>query len=155
MEKMVPGSRGPSRKRKKWENGPQTLLLSKFFYVSAIFFLFSEEGSTVFFQISGERCQTHSVPGQRDCNSGDISCHFPNSSCDNSWIGISIVFGCSFFAYSWKLPAHSGAFLLTVGNFSSLLTVGAFLLTILAFLLTVELLCLQWESASEKYLNGL
>ena len=25
--------------------------------------------------------------------------------------------GCSFFAYSWKLPAYSGAFLLTVHNF--------------------------------------
>ena len=26
--------------------------------------------------------------------------------------------GCSSFAYSWKLPAYSGAFLLTVDNFS-------------------------------------
>ena len=26
--------------------------------------------------------------------------------------------GCSFFAHSWKLPAYSGAFLLTVDNFS-------------------------------------
>ena len=26
--------------------------------------------------------------------------------------------GCSFFAYSWKLPAYSGAFLLTVDSFS-------------------------------------
>ena len=26
--------------------------------------------------------------------------------------------GCSFFAYSWKLPAYSGAFLLTNDNFS-------------------------------------
>ena len=26
--------------------------------------------------------------------------------------------GCSFFAYSWKLPAHSGAFLLTADNLS-------------------------------------
>ena len=25
--------------------------------------------------------------------------------------------GCGFFAYSWKLPAYSGAFLLAVGNF--------------------------------------
>ena len=62
------------------------------------------------------------------------------------------------------------AFLLTVGSFlltvelfylqlailAFLLTIGAFLLlTVLAFLLTVELLCLQWESVSEKYLNGL
>ena len=46
-------------------------------------------------------------------------------------------FGCGFLAYSWKLPAYSGAFLLTNDNFSFLLTVGAFLLTILAFLLTV------------------
>ena len=51
--------------------------------------------------------------------------------------------GCNFFAYSWKLPAHSGAFLLTIDNFSFvtynwssfaynfsfLLTAGAFLLT--------------------------
>ena len=54
-------------------------------------------------------------------------------------------FGCGFFAYSWKLPAYSGAFLLTVDNFSffdlqlelCLLTVLAFLLTVGAFLLTV------------------
>ena len=26
--------------------------------------------------------------------------------------------GCGFFAYSWKLPAYSGAFLLTIDNFS-------------------------------------
>ena len=26
--------------------------------------------------------------------------------------------GCGFFAYSWKLPAHSGAFLFTLDNFS-------------------------------------
>ena len=44
--------------------------------------------------------------------------------------------GCGFFAYSWKLPAYSGAFLLTVDNFSFLLTVLAFLLTVLASLLT-------------------
>ena len=45
--------------------------------------------------------------------------------------------GNRFFAYSWKLPAYSGAFLLTVDNFSFLLTVRASLLTVLAFLLTV------------------
>ena len=28
--------------------------------------------------------------------------------------------GCSFFAYSWKLPAYSGAFLLTIDSFSFL-----------------------------------
>ena len=39
------------------------------------------------------------------------------------------------FAYSWKLPAHSGAFLLTVDNFSFFLTIEAFLLTVLASLL--------------------
>ena len=45
--------------------------------------------------------------------------------------------GCGFVAYSWKLPAYSGAFLLTVDKFSFLLTVGVFLLTALAFLFTV------------------
>ena len=46
-------------------------------------------------------------------------------------------FGCGFFAYSRKLPAYSGAFLLTVDNFCFLLTVGAFLHTVLASLLTI------------------
>ena len=41
------------------------------------------------------------------------------------------------FAYSWKLPAYSGAFLLSVDNFSFFTYSGAFLLTVLAFLLTV------------------
>ena len=43
----------------------------------------------------------------------------------------------AFFAYSWKLPAYSGASLLTVDNLSFLLTIGASLLTLLASLLTV------------------
>ena len=56
----------------------------------------------------------------------------------------SIYKGCDFFAYSWKFPACSGAFLLTVDtfsfftynwsffayNFSFLLAVGVFLLTV-------------------------
>ena len=40
-------------------------------------------------------------------------------------------FGCGFFPYSWKLPAYSGAFLLTIDNFSFLY-------------LQLELLCLQF-----------
>ena len=64
--------------------------------------------------------------------------------------------GCSFFAYSWKLPAYNGAFLLTVDNFSLafMLTIAAFALTIFAFLLTVGA-CLQCESASNTRLKGL
>ena len=54
--------------------------------------------------------------------------------------------GCGFFAYNWKLPAYSGASLLTANNFSFFTyNIGAFLLTILAFLLTVGAFCLQWE----------
>ena len=30
----------------------------------------------------------------------------------------TLLYGCSFFAYSWKLPAYSGAFLLTIDNSS-------------------------------------
>ena len=50
--------------------------------------------------------------------------------------------GCGSFAYSWKLPTYSGAFLLTDDNFSFFLTVGVFLLTALAFLLSVGALLL-------------
>ena len=39
-------------------------------------------------------------------------------------------FGCGFFAYNWKLPAYSGAFLLTVDNFSFFTYSWAFLLTV-------------------------
>ena len=38
---------------------------------------------------------------------------YTNPYSDTSWN-----FGCGFFAYSWKLPAYSGAFLLTVDKFS-------------------------------------
>ena len=41
------------------------------------------------------------------------------------------------FAYSWKLPSYSGAFLLTVDNFRVFCLQLELLLTILAFLLTV------------------
>ena len=37
--------------------------------------------------------------------------------CQNALCG-ALFEGCSFFAYSWKLPAYSGALLLTVDNFS-------------------------------------
>ena len=60
----------------------------------------------------------------------------------------------AFFAYSWKLPAYSGAFLVTVDNSALLLTIGAFLLTILVFYLQLEFFSLQWESASNKGLEG-
>ena len=33
-------------------------------------------------------------------------------------LGVGVVFNLLIFAYSWKLPAYSGAFLLTVDNFS-------------------------------------
>ena len=62
---------------------------------------------------------------------------FPEASALNLLMKLPKEKGCSFFAYSWKLPAYSGAFLLTVDNFSFLLTIGAFLLTILALLLTI------------------
>ena len=64
--------------------------------------------------------------------------------------------GCGFFAYSWKLPAYSGAFYLQLDNLCSFLpTVGALLLTVLASLLTVGVFGLQWGSASNKGLKGL
>ena len=59
--------------------------------------------------------------------------------------------GCGFFAYSWKLPAYSGAFLLTVDNFSF------FTYSFSVFAYRLELFCLRWESASKlnKGLKGL
>ena len=59
------------------------------------------------------------------------------------------------FAYSWKLPAYSGAFYLELTILAFLLTVGALLLTVLAFYIQLELFCLQSESASNKGLKGL
>ena len=67
----------------------------------------------------------------------------------------SVDFGCGFFAYNRKLPAYGGAFLLTVDNFSLFTYSWSFLLTVLAFYLQLELLNLQWESASNKGLKGL
>ena len=49
---------------------------------------------------------------------------------------------CRFFAYSWKLPAYSGAFLLTVDTFSFFTYSWSFSLTVLASLLTVGALLL-------------
>ena len=63
--------------------------------------------------------------------------------------------GCSVFAYSWKLPAYIGAFLLTVDNLNFCAYNWSFFTYILRFLLTVGALCLQWESASNKCLKGL
>ena len=65
-------------------------------------------------------------------------------------------YGCSFFAYNWKLPAYSGAFLLTVDNFSFFyLLFELFGLQFQLPYLQLEFFCLQWESASNKGLKGL
>ena len=50
--------------------------------------------------------------------------------------------GCSFFAYSWKLPAYNGAFLLTVVFRSCLLMVGVFCIQLEFFCLQLEFLLL-------------
>ena len=41
-----------------------------------------------------------------------------HGSCAMKIARIRVFFGCGFFAYSWKVPAYSGASLLTVDNFS-------------------------------------
>ena len=66
-----------------------------------------------------------------------------------------LILDAAFVAYSWELPAYSGACLLTVVFRSFLLTAGAFLLTASALLLTVAAFCLQWEIASNKHRNGM
>ena len=43
-------------------------------------------------------------------------------------------YGCDFFAVNWKLPAHTGAFLLKIDIVAFLLTLGALSLTFVAFL---------------------
>ena len=75
-----------------------------------------------------------------------LKCH-----CSNNIKGEKKEKGCGFFAYNSKLPAYSGAFLLTVDNFSFFtLTVGVFLLAALAPLLTVG----AFLFASNKGLKG-
>ena len=49
-----------------------------------------------------------------------------------------IKIGMQLSAYSWKLPAYSGAFLVTVVFGAFLITIGAFSLTIFAFWPSVE-----------------
>ena len=44
----------------------------------------------------------------------------------------------AFLAYSWKLPAYSGAFLLAIDILAFLLTIGACSLTILTCSLTIR-----------------
>ena len=64
--------------------------------------------------------------------------------------------GCGFFAYSWKLPVYSGAFLLTVGNFS-------FTYSLSFFAYSFSFFAYSWSSlayngkvrASNKGLKGL
>ena len=50
-----------------------------------------------------------------------------------------IILGCAFFAYSWKLPAYSGAFLLTVDSFSFFACNWSLFAYNLAFCLQLEL----------------
>ena len=64
--------------------------------------------------------------------------------------------GCGFFAYSWKLPAYSGAFLLTIDNFSFFAYNWSFFTYNLNFFnLQLELFSLQWEIVSNKRHKGL
>ena len=64
------------------------------------------------------------------------------------------------YAFICVVFLFDAAFLLTVGSFqliiiAFLLTVGVFLFTALASLITIGAFCLQWESASNKRLEGL
>ena len=60
--------------------------------------------------------------------------------------------GCGFFAYGWKLPAYSRAFLLTVDDFSFF----AYSWSFFAYSFRqLELFCLQREGASNQGLKGL
>ena len=54
-----------------------------------------------------------------------------------------------------KLPAYNGAFSLTVVFWSFFAYSWSFCAYNWSSLLTIELLCLQWESASNQHLNGL
>ena len=81
----------------------------------------------------------------------------PNCS-GNSWEGFIYVFalGCGFFCLQLEASCLQWSFFcLQLTILAFLLTVGAFMLTILAFLLTVGAFCLQWESVSNKDLEGL
>ena len=59
--------------------------------------------------------------------------------------------GCSFSAYSWKLPAYSRASLLTVVFGSFLLQMVPFCLQLEPVYLQSKLSCLQWDGASNKH----
>ena len=62
----------------------------------------------------------------------------------------------AFFAYSWKLPAYSGAFsYLQLPSLAFFLTIGAFSLTVLALYLQVGAFLFIVGSASNKGLKGL
>ena len=63
---------------------------------------------------------------------------------------------CGFSAYSWKLPAYSGAFLLTVDKFSFFTDNWSFFAYSFSFLTNSwSFFCLQWESATNKGLKAL
>ena len=72
-----------------------------------------------------QHCLQSSVPGQ----------HLRGRSL--CLITLSNLPGCSFSAYSWKLPAYSEPFYLQLTILASLLTVGAFSIITLVFILTV------------------
>ena len=59
------------------------------------------------------------------------------------------------FAYSWKLPAYSGAFLITIDNFSCFAYSWSFFAYDFSFLLTAQAFLLTVENVSNKNLNGL
>ena len=63
--------------------------------------------------------------------------------------------GCGLFAYSWKLPTYSGAFLLTVDLFSfSTYNWSFFAYSFSFFTYSWSFFAyLQWESASNKGLK--
>ena len=66
------------------------------------------------------------------------------------------IIGMRLFAYSWKLPAYSGAFLLTVDNFSFFTYSWSFFTYSFSFFTySWSFFRLQWESAPNKHLKGL
>ena len=72
----------------------------------------------VFFTAKGARTVWPEILHYRNHFCPGINFGITLHSLYRKYFSAAIIWGCGFFAYSWKLPAYSGAFLLTVGNFS-------------------------------------
>ena len=117
-------SRFPHKKRPRWVARSKISFSIEIFNLDRNFQSRSKSRIFLIFGPSGHFCVvcgagvTSALLREKQGNWTPTHLHRPRSKLPDTWDLVLCKWAAAFFAYSWRLPAYSGAFLPTVDNFS-------------------------------------